>query len=485
MSKVALDESPGTEAFSPGVATAMVVVQGAVFGLLGFRQGAMIGTNNTMASIDCIYRMIDNTTGAIHIPLLRETPRTLNLVRLREELEFFRTTLQKIIDRTIAEGMDIQVYSADNPDSKGAITKLYIVENFTVGMTSKFNTLYSRSNALSSVMLNQVRVDLDSSAIYLEFYIMEAPEAKRFADTAQANQENPISRMIESFAAPRIFCFEGHALYDRLQRDWWRLPMMHFWITLAAVYSLFTASFVVGDFNESKPRLELRLDWITLLLVGGLLSVAIPLEKYFRRVGVFERLRVGTVHLRGQLDHDATKVALLTAACFVPFLQSTGQWLIADAESAFFLPKCTFAFMLFMIYPALSYMSSIFLGITIAENLHHVIFTMWTWSGRDADLFPQYQGRDVMLLTRRIVILVLALTVFAWYFMLGSDGTHPSAYWSTVWTEAVLAPVILELGLLATALVLGTLVGILLAFFCVTFLVLRGLQMQFRLRLPH
>jgi hypothetical protein len=81
-------------------------------------------------------------------------------------------------------------------------------------------------------------------------------------------------------------------------------------------------------------------------------------------------------------------------------------------------------------------------------------------------------------------LLLLALTVFIWYFHLSRDTNNDSATVSLYWTEAGLLPLSLELGLLTLSIVLGNLAGVLYFIVVIAYAEFRGYFGRIHLRLP-
>jgi hypothetical protein len=125
------------ERFPPGVSTAFVVVEGAVDSLLGFGVNYNYGKHNKKINLKVekgidptagCYRMIDSTSATLTLSLRRETPRHLDLQRLQKEIVDFQNTVQTIIDRAVADGVEIAWIRCTDPERETSPVDGFFVE---------------------------------------------------------------------------------------------------------------------------------------------------------------------------------------------------------------------------------------------------------------------------------------------------------------------------------------------------------------------
>jgi hypothetical protein len=341
-------------------------------------------------------------------------------------------------------------------------------------------------------------VDQLLGSVELQFTLVGDTVLKRLAEPIELQGSDPAKQKIKDrllcLTKPAIRSFEGHAFYDRLHRHWWKLPMIHFWMTVSTMYAMVLSVFVPLDLSQSTKRPQHGFKWchIPIYVVSGICYWR--LLQYFIKSGVSERLSVQTIRLQSIFDRDMTQIAMLAMVSIVPFLQPTGQILIADLmsgnplDSIFngidFLAKAIAAFLILISYPGLTWMSSIILVITISIQMRHLFYTSMNWSQLTQEYTREERAHALRRLRSWIVVLLLALTVFIWYFHLSRDTNNYSATVSLYWTEAGLLPLSLELGLLTLVIVLGNLAGVLYAIVVIAYAEFRGYFGRIHLRLP-
>ena len=501
------EEDSWKQSFPPGISTAFLIVDGAVSGLLGHRHHAkkQPPPRNHFSP----YKIASDTDGVLTISLSPVvTPRPLDLKRLREESALLSTTLQTIVDRTVADGLEIQLYQdprtirADTAMQPGEVLSPHIViafvQEYVTRKTTSKRAFYTRTNALASITLDQVRVDEESSTVTIAFKLLESPLEKRLAEPMQASDEEfrPILDKIRLMCQPRIQCFEGHAFYDRLQLKWWRLPMVHFWICLAILYCLFTVPLVAmemfapGEKQGFRDHLGLSLDVPCVLTAVVTSGIVWALLSYFQRTGVLERLHVGTLHLRGKLDSDSARVAQLASVCFVPFVEPAGTKLVGDLQALsgkdvstmiVFVAKCSLSLGCLLCYPILCGISAVVIGNIFSSSLWAILVMASSWS-EAADESPRERRRRLHELSRRIGVLLLTVCVYLWYYHLANSEHNFSAMLAAHWLKFILFG---EFGPIACAVVLGTAAGIIFALFLVVYSVLQEVHRRLRNRLPR
>lgn len=491
------------QSFPPGISTAFLVVSGAVFGLLGARSLLSDNTNNKKANFT-IYNMKSETAGSITIHISSRTPRPLDLQRLHQESDIFSTTLQIIVDRAIAEGLDVQLYSV--PTTKYAATMLglnveehpnyiqYLVQEYSNGTTTTKRAFYARTNALVSVTLNRVEVNQITRSVTIAFTLVETVEKMRLAEHIAFDSTIYPHQKFKALNQPRILHFEGHAFYDRLELRWWRLPMLHFWVTIAALYAVLASVFVLPELGVGDKFVypSLKFDSICRNLIGAGIGIALSCASfaYFSRTGVVDRVRVRTSHLSRILDNETARAALLVLVSFVPLLQPIGFGITTDlktlsvegvSSAATYVAKASVAVFCLVCYPALSFFSACTIFSIFSNCVYFIIITAASWSER-ADAPAREQRRSMLVFLRRIGILLVTLCVYFWYYHLANVEHNSSALFVTYWVDM---NVFVEFGLMAGLLVLVVVGSCLFGLFAVAFIEFRALQRRLRNRLPR
>ena len=437
--------------FQPGISTAFLVVYGAVYGLLGGRP------RTKSFNPSSVYTILDGGKAG-RLELLMDqvtTPRPLDLKRLHEEAELLHRTLQKIVDRSIADGLEVELYARPahlfprfglDAEHHSHLVYCY-VDRFCHLSTTMSRKFYSRTNALSFVTIDRVQVfcgeDHHRPSLSIDFHLSEADEARTLAEPELLPGTDGLPSGQYLLAEARILRDEGHAFYDTLQRDWWRLPMVHFWFLVSACYLLVTVPLVLRDLLQPDKPLELI--QLTLTRTGIEVLVIVPVVwkicAYFERTGVMDRLRASSgQEKRTSWDDDTARMWRLLLAAVVPLFQAFGMRRVAELrEQSFwsieYIVEWLLAFVCLALYPGLSLYSSWAIFDAMIVSVYSIVWFPFTWRD-DITLQPQWgRQRAMWTMLRRVAILCMAVCVCFWYDHLSNDGQNPSAqitpYWVT------------------------------------------------------
>ena len=492
------------QSFPPGISTAFLVISGAVYGLLGARSLLSDSNRGKEKRKFTVFHVENGTEGSITMYISPRTPRPLRMERLHQESDLLRKTLQTIVDRALAEGLDIQLYSV--PTTKTTATQLgldkkehpnyvqYLVEEYSIGTTIAKRPFYARTDALVSVTLNRVEVNQETRSLSIAFTLVETMEKMRLAEPIAFDSKVYPQQKFKALGQPRILQIEGHEFYDRLEPYWWRLPMVHFWLVIAGLYAFVTAVLVLPELGVGSKFVypSLQFDSICSTVIGAGIGIAFTWTAYtyFAKTGVIDRVRMRTLHLSTSLDNDTARAVLLVLVSFVPLLQPIGFGIIADLKTlsvdgidsaAVFVVKASVAVFCLVGYPVLSFFSALTIFSIFANCVYFIMITAASCSER-ADTPLRERRRNMLIFLRRICILLLTLCVYFWYYHLANVEHSSSALVVTYWVDF---NVFIEFGIMASVLVLAVICSCLFAVFGVAFHEFRRLQQRLRNRLPR
>lgn len=436
----------------PGISTAFLIVGAAADGLLGAcplpkPKDSTIHKDKRGPKYDYKISPDDVDSGTLTIFIHPMTPRPLDLKRLHEESALLLQTLQTIVDRIVSEGLEIQLFDVrrgratngtPSDEEQHPYLRTVFVEEYTVGAPTRARTFYARTNALSYVTLDSVLVNQETRHLTVDFHFVGKRDQVVVEPIVNPGS-NVRQKMMDTALKPRIKQFEGHAFYDRLQiHTWWQLPMLRFWVFIAALYLNVTVGLLAGE--GVYPNLY---SWTygDLLLIAFFFWLAERVCSYFLMAGVFDRLRVGLRGVFRMLDNDVSRASLLLSASFVPFVQPLGFYFLSRLKAlsvegvnsaAQFAAYGSVAVTCLLCNPALLLISVAVIIDTLSESIWAVLLIMAQWYGAP----PWERRQSLREFARHGRMLLMALGVCIWYHHLGNDENNSSARIASYWMDS-------------------------------------------------